>query len=126
MISIANAEHYVWGGCCDGWHLVRDGGLSVIQERMPPGTEEVRHFHRRAQQFFYVLSGSLVIDHGGERETLVAGSGLSIAPGVAHQVRNESGADAAFLVVSAPPAHGDREPVYAHLPCGSRPGTSDG
>lgn len=34
-VSKENAEHYVWGGSCDGWHLVKGQELSVIHERMP-------------------------------------------------------------------------------------------
>jgi len=33
VISRENAEHYVWGDSCDGWHLVRDSDLSVGEER---------------------------------------------------------------------------------------------
>jgi quercetin dioxygenase-like cupin family protein len=58
-ISIGTAQHYTWGGKCDGWHLVRSADLSVIQERMPPGTVKVGHRHERARQFFYVLEGAL-------------------------------------------------------------------
>jgi hypothetical protein len=29
-ISIANAEHYLWGGDCDGWHLLQRNDLSAI------------------------------------------------------------------------------------------------
>lgn len=54
-ISKDTAEHYTWGGNCDGWHLVKNAELSIIEERMPSGTAEVRHFHQRAQQFFYIL-----------------------------------------------------------------------
>jgi hypothetical protein len=35
VISRDNAEHYFWGTGCDGWHLVRESGLSVIEECMP-------------------------------------------------------------------------------------------
>ena len=59
MIDKESAPHYGWGEGCDGWHLVRTPELSVIQERMPPGTSEVRHRHGRARQFFFVLSGRL-------------------------------------------------------------------
>jgi hypothetical protein len=57
-VSVANGEHYTWGGICDGWHLLRAEGLSVIEERMPAGTFEQRHFHQQARQFFYVLEVS--------------------------------------------------------------------
>jgi hypothetical protein len=35
VISRDNAEHYFWGTGCDGWHLVRESGLSVMDECMP-------------------------------------------------------------------------------------------
>ncbi|MBY0488587.1 MAG: cupin domain-containing protein [Gemmatimonadaceae bacterium] len=106
-----NAEHYAWGDGCDGWHLVRTDSLSVIEERMPPGTHEVRHRHVRALQFFRVLDGALTLEVDGETQLLRAGEGLEVPPGTPHQAFNRSGADVTFLVVSAPPSHGDRELV---------------
>ena len=108
-VSKEAAEHYIWGGHCDGWHLLKNPDLSVIQERMPPGTAEVRHFHHRAQQFFYILSGEAVMELEGRSLIVNAGEGIWIPPGVAHQMRNDSGDDVHFLVVSQPPSHGDRE-----------------
>ena len=115
-ISKATAEHYIWGSrCdCDGWHLVKNPQLSVIQERMPAGASETRHFHHHAQQFFYVLAGQAVMEVNGESMngqsmTLAAGEGVWIPAGTSHQVRNESAEDVHFLVISQPPSHGDRE-----------------
>jgi len=108
MISKATAPHYVWGDHCDGWRLAQAGGLSVIHERMPPHTAEVRHHHRVARQFFFVLSGVATMEHGDERVALRGGEGVEIAPGVSHRIRNESEWDVEFLVVSAPPSWGDR------------------
>jgi len=107
-ISRDNAEHYVWGGVCDGWHLLRREGLSVIEERMPPGAEEQRHRHTRARQFFYVLEGELTMELAGQFHTLAVGQGLEIAPGEPHQAINQAGRDVCFLVISQPPSHGDR------------------
>jgi mannose-6-phosphate isomerase-like protein (cupin superfamily) len=108
-ISRASAEHYTWGAGCDGWHLVRAPALSVIQEHMPPGTTEVAHRHARARQFFFVLAGELTLDVDGARHVLGVQQGLEIAPGVAHQARNDGADGVDFLVVSQPPSHGDRE-----------------
>ena len=107
-ISKFHADHYTWGGTCDGWHLVRAAALSVIEERMPPGACEVRHRHAHARQFFYVLSGTLTLEVEGTRHRVVARSGVELPPGTAHQALNESEADVEFLVVSVPPSHGDR------------------
>jgi mannose-6-phosphate isomerase-like protein (cupin superfamily) len=108
MIDRRTAEHYSWGSGCDGWHLVRTAALSVIEERMPPGAAEIRHYHRKSNQFFYVLEGTLAIETGGNEFELSPGQGVHIDAGEPHQVRNRAAADARFLVVSDPPSHGDR------------------
>jgi mannose-6-phosphate isomerase-like protein (cupin superfamily) len=107
-ISTANAEHYMWGEVCDGWHLVRAAGLSVIEERMPSGSKEQRHWHQRARQFFYVLEGELTMAFDDRTVTLPPRHGIEIAPEIPHQARNSSDAETRFLVISQPPSHGDR------------------
>ncbi|HEY1015637.1 MAG TPA: cupin domain-containing protein [Herpetosiphonaceae bacterium] len=111
MRSKANAPHYVWGEQCDGWHLVRAEGLSVIQERMPPGTAEARHRHARARQFFFVLAGAAALEIDGRRHALAPGEGAEVPPGIPHQIFNEADRDLEFLVISQPPSHGDRLPA---------------
>jgi mannose-6-phosphate isomerase-like protein (cupin superfamily) len=108
-ISKSTAEHYIWGNRCEGWHLVKNPQLSVIQERMPAGTSEVRHFHHHAQQFFYVLAGKAVMQVDGRRIEVNAGEGIWIPPGTWHQIKNDSGDELHFLVISQPPSHEDRE-----------------
>jgi quercetin dioxygenase-like cupin family protein len=109
------SEHYCWGEGCDGWHLVKTASLSVIEERMPPGTSEVRHYHRQANQFFYVLRGTLSVEIEGNQVELTPGRGIQISPGAAHLVRNQSRLDAEFLVISNPASHGDRVPAASNL-----------
>lgn len=111
MIDKQTAPHYSWGDGCDGWRLVQTPDLSVIEERMPPGASELRHYHRRATQFFYVLKGTLSIELDEREHELSPGQGLLIAAGQAHQVLNRSAQAAEFLVVSNPPSHGDRVPA---------------
>jgi mannose-6-phosphate isomerase-like protein (cupin superfamily) len=112
-ISRQTAEHYTWPSAiseqlCDGWHLHRSENLSIIEERMPPGTAEKRHLHQRATQFFYVLAGELTIETAGEEHRLLPMSGVTVPTGMPHQVFNRGNEDARFLVVSQPPSHGDR------------------
>ncbi|MEC2128771.1 cupin domain-containing protein [Brevibacillus centrosporus] len=107
-ISKENAEHYIWGGVCDGWHLVKGQELSVIHERMPGQTAEVRHFHERSRQFFFVLSGQAVLEVEGVRHIIGSQEGVEVPPGVSHQMRNEGAGAVEFLVISQPTTRGDR------------------
>lgn len=101
-------EHYKWGHS-DGWRLLDCPDLSVIQERIPPGSAEVKHLHRRAHQLFYVLEGTIEMEIRGEVLELNAGDALEVAPGEPHRVRNTSPTDASLIVISAPSTTGDRE-----------------
>jgi mannose-6-phosphate isomerase-like protein (cupin superfamily) len=107
-VSVANAEHYGWGDGCDAWYLVRTAELTVIEELMPPGTSERRHYHERARQFFYVLCGELTLVVDCAVHTLGTGQGLEIAPGEIHQAVNGGSVAVRFLVTSHPPSHKDR------------------
>ena len=60
--------------------MLKTFDLSVIQERIPPGTAEVRHFHHRAQQFFYILAGEAVMEVNDQPMTLTTGEGRLDAP----------------------------------------------
>lgn len=82
--------------------------MSVIHERMPPGTAEVRHYHVKARQFFFVLSGTATLEFVGRREVLREHEGVEVPPGLPHQMLNESDREVEFIVVSQPPSHGDR------------------
>jgi mannose-6-phosphate isomerase-like protein (cupin superfamily) len=108
ITSINNAEHYTWGRQCDGWHLLKSDNLSVIQEHMPPGTSEQLHYHERAQQVFYILSGTATFEIDGELKTVNANQSLHITKGKKHRILNNTDADLHFLVISEPKAHGDR------------------
>jgi mannose-6-phosphate isomerase-like protein (cupin superfamily) len=103
-----NAEHYTWGIACDGWRLLNGLDLAVIRERIPPGHGEVRHFHERSHQLFYVLEGMLEIEMNSETFRLGTGDSLEIPPSTSHKVWNPFGQQVDILVVSAPSTSGDR------------------
>jgi uncharacterized cupin superfamily protein len=102
------APTYSWGEGCGGWHLMRGASLSIIEERMPPGAREIRHWHARSAQFFYVLDGTLTLEVEGERHHLAPRTGIELPQGTAHQAINETDRDVEFLVISTPPSQGDR------------------
>lgn len=103
-----NAAHYLWGGDCDGWHLLERSDLHVIHERMPAGRSETRHFHETARQFFFVLSGVLGMEIAGAVHHIGAQRGLEITPGARHRAFNDGPEPVEFLVISHPTTRGDR------------------
>jgi len=107
-VSRSSAPHYTWAKICDGWRLIDTPGLSVVEERVPPSAEEVRHYHNETRQFFYVLSGAATVETQEREHEIAAGSGLEVAPGVQHKFMNRSDQDVVFLVISAPSTKADR------------------
>ena len=107
-ISTENAEHYVWGTVCDGWHLLKRDDISIIRERVPAGGAEVMHYHNIARQFFFILEGEGTMVFEDHEVKLQKGNGLEIPPEVHHQFCNNSQNDVHFLVISIPTTRGDR------------------
>lgn len=108
VITKDNAAYYQWGEQCDGWHLVDTDDLSIIKECMPPGTQEVKHYHKTATQFFYILEGEATIELESETFILKPSEGLYIKTGQVHVISNKSDEDLLLLVTSSPHSHGDR------------------
>ena len=109
MISRETAEHFTWREVCDGWYLVNQPErLTVLHERMPPGSSEVRHLHRQAYQFFFILAGTATLKIAGRSVQLHPLEGAAIPPQVAHQMRNRADAPLEFLVISQPNSREDR------------------
>ncbi|KKO53106.1 cupin domain-containing protein [Paenibacillus sp. DMB20] len=107
-ISKHSAEHYIWGENCDGWHLVKNQDLSIIHERMPANTSEVKHYHQQSRQFFFVLSGIATLEIDGKEIVLNPQEGIEVSPLVPHQMFNKSDHEIEFLVISQPTSKGDR------------------
>jgi mannose-6-phosphate isomerase-like protein (cupin superfamily) len=81
---------------------------SVIEECMPAGASEVRHYRQKTQQFFFILGGQAVMEADGQRILLSVGQGVRILPGTYHRFCNDSNEPLRFLLISQPPSHGDR------------------
>lgn len=103
-----NSEHYNWGDTCEGWHLVKNQDLSVIQEIMAPHTKEERHYHAVSQQLFFILNGKATFELEGNIIEVKAGESLHVKPMQKHQIQNNTDTTLEFLVVSQPTTRGDR------------------
>ncbi len=108
MKSIENVTPRPWGQGCLTWELLARPDMVVFHERMPPGTAELAHHHAVARQFFFVLTGSLVITIDGTEHRLARHEGLEVPPGAVHKVRNASHGETEFLAIAHPSTLGDR------------------
>ena len=108
IVNKENARHYKWGNNSDGWHLLDSQSLSVIEECIPAGGGEERHYHSQAQQFFYILSGVAEITISEKVFTVAAGNGLHVPAKSIHALRNNTKRDLRILVISEPKSHGDK------------------
>lgn len=111
VINRETSKHYNWKEVCDGWHFIDTDELSVIAEKMPPHTAEDKHFHYHSRQFFYILSGKVVMKFENQDIELKTGTGIEIEPHEIHQMTNVSDEPVEFMVISMPKSHGDKEIV---------------
>lgn len=75
---------------------------------MPPSTKEILHYHDKAQQFFYIISGNATFEIDGLFYDVGKNKGICIKPGIKHRILNNSNIDLEFIVVSEPKSYGDR------------------
>lgn len=106
--SKQNSEYYIWGGNCDSWVLLNSENFSIKHELMPPYSKEQLHFHKNAQQFFFILKGRATFIVEGEAFEVAENSGFHITPNKNHLIENKSDIDLEFLVISNPSTNNDR------------------
>lgn len=111
VIEKQTAEHYTWGDRCDSWVLVDTVGLSVKQECMPNGSKEKLHFHKNAQQFFFILKGTATFYLNNKKVIVPEQKGLRIQPETNHFISNEANEPLEFLVISQPSTTDDRTTI---------------
>lgn len=75
---------------------------------MPAGSEEVLHYHKVAQQFFYITKGKAVFEIDDVILIVHEGEGLLIEAGCKHRVMNKEEIILEFIVYSQPSAQEDR------------------
>ena len=71
--------------------------------RLAPGQASTRHRHIRTEELYVLLEGSGRIRVDGELLTLAPLDALLVDPDTVRQPFNDTGADALWLVVGAPP-----------------------
>ena len=79
---------------------------SLAEASLPAGCETDRHYHKLAEEFYFILEGEGSMEIDGERREVRPGDAILIPPGSWHQIR--AAKSLRFLCCCAPPyAHED-------------------
>ena len=111
VVSKNNAEHYIWGGNVDSWHLAKSPKLSVIEECIPSAASETKHYHNETEQFFYVLSGTANFEINNKQHKIECNQGIYVPAKALHKIWNSNQQELRILVISTPPSLIDRVDV---------------
>jgi mannose-6-phosphate isomerase-like protein (cupin superfamily) len=79
----------------------KNGDLRILQIRA--GASTSKHYHKRSESIFHVLSGELVMEVDNAREGLRRGDTIVIEPEEIHVLRNVGAEDAVVVETMAPP-----------------------
>ena len=79
---------------------------SLAEARVPAGSSTQRHFHKLAEEFYFVLEGAGEMEIAGETRTVRSGDAILIPAGAWHTITARE--TLRFLCCCAPPyAHED-------------------
>ena len=79
---------------------------SLAEARVPAGGATQRHFHRVAEEYYFILEGRGTIDIDGESRAVAPGDAILIPPGAWHTIAADE--PLRFLCCCAPPySHDD-------------------
>ncbi|MBV9659247.1 MAG: cupin domain-containing protein [Verrucomicrobia bacterium] len=81
---------------------------SLAEARVPAGAATQRHYHRLAEEFYFILEGRGQMEIDGESRSVGSGDAILIPPGAWHTIRADAAQPLRFLCCCAPPyAHDD-------------------
>jgi len=75
---------------------------SLAEARLPPGGATARHYHRDAEEIYFILAGAGEMELEGEHRSLAAGAAVLIPPGAWHQVQAGEREELRFLCCCSP------------------------
>jgi mannose-6-phosphate isomerase-like protein (cupin superfamily) len=75
---------------------------SLAEARLPPGAATTPHYHPRAEEIYYILSGRGRMQIHGEERDVQPGDAVAIPPGAVHTITNTGSETLSFLCCCAP------------------------
>jgi mannose-6-phosphate isomerase-like protein (cupin superfamily) len=83
---------------------------SLAEATVEPGGETAEHYHPRAEELYYFVSGAGRMRLGGEEGPVRVGDCVVIAPGTRHKLFN-TGSEPLVLLCCCAPAYSDQDTV---------------
>ena len=83
---------------------------SLAEATLASGQKTARHFHPRAEEIYYILSGQGLITIGAQTRVVASGDAIAIAAGAPHHIENTGAPELRFLCCCAP-AYGHEDTI---------------
>ena len=79
---------------------------SLAEASIPAGRSTDRHYHKKSEEFYFLLEGNGTMEIDGEKRSVAPGDAILIPPGAWHQITASTALR--FLCCCAPPySHDD-------------------
>lgn len=86
---------------------------SFAQATLSPGQSTTRHFHPRAEEIYFVLSGHGQMNLEDEQFEVVEGDAIAIPSGKKHKIWNTSESQDLVFLCCCAPAYSDDDTVLS-------------
>lgn len=83
---------------------------SLAEVTIPPGTTIQEHYHEKAEEIYYIVSGEGLMTIDGEQTTVSAQDAVIILPGQRHKIGN-SGTEDLVMIVNCAPSYSDEDQI---------------
>lgn len=90
--------------------------LSLAEATLAPGGQTYRHLHRRAEEIYYILAGTGVVEVAARVIPVEPGTAVLIPPGTEHCARNLGETPLVILCACSPPYEHDDTTLTEPLP----------
>jgi mannose-6-phosphate isomerase-like protein (cupin superfamily) len=81
----------------------RSPARGLAEATLDPGQAAQRHYHREAEEIYFLLEGIGEMEVDGERARVSPGDAILIPPGAWHQIRASADGPLRLLCCCAPP-----------------------
>jgi mannose-6-phosphate isomerase-like protein (cupin superfamily) len=107
VASISGAEFFVTKDGSTIRELHRTEVQSLAEATLEPDEATQRHYHRAAEEIYFVLKGSGRMEVDGDTRMIRPGDAVLIPAGAWHTLENNGNSELRFLCCCAPPYFGD-------------------